>query len=250
LFLFNGVSYLFSSFSEMFITIPQKKLRKIENKHDAIVEFKKNFIQGFRYIWRRGGLKHVVLLYSLLAFFTQPIIILIPFFVKLFLDTGANWQEWVGFLSAANGFGSMVGFFLANFIKAKGSKRSTLIIISTLFEAIAFGVFGFMRNPFAALVVAFIAGIFAGFVMVNMIVILQVTTPSEIRGRLFGVLGTLNGALAPIAIALAGVIADALDKNIPVIYYFCSTAMFIVALVMTSFKSYRQFLEGTELENV
>jgi len=79
---------------------------------------------------------------------------------------------------------------------------------------------------------------------------LQVTTPSEIRGRLFGVLGTLNGALAPIAIALAGVIADALDKNIPVIYYFCSTAMFIVALVMTSFKSYRQFLEGTELENV
>ena len=40
------------------------------------------------------------------------------------------------------------------------------------------------------------------------------------------------------------------EKNIPVIYYFCSTAMFIVALVMTSFKSYRQFLEGTELENV
>ena len=64
----------------------------------------------------------------------------------------------------------------------------------------------------------FICGMFVGVVQVDLSTILQMGVPTEIRGRVFGFLGTLSAGLMPIAMGLSGVVADAIGGNIPAIY--------------------------------
>jgi hypothetical protein len=71
---------------------------------------------------------------------------------------------------------------------------------------------------------------------------LQKTTPSTIRGRVFGLLGTLSSALAPVAMGLAGVVADLVNKNILLIYTSCGAILVIIDILLAMNKEYRNFL--------
>jgi len=53
---------------------------------------------------------------------------------------------------------------------------------------------------------------------VNIITVIQGTTPSEIRGRVFGLVSTLALGLIPIAQGLSGFAIDAIDQKVSTIY--------------------------------
>jgi hypothetical protein len=79
-------------------------------------------------------------------------------------------------------------------------------------------------------------------VTVHITTILQITTPGEMRGRVFGVLATISNSLAPVAMGLAGVVADAVNQNIPLIYISCGAAMTLLTLLVSLSRRFRDYL--------
>lgn len=237
LFLINGLSFIFSAISEYFITIPQEIPEK--KKGTETQKFKNDLIEGFNFIWHKKGLKHLVLLSAFLSFFTTPIILLLPFFVEDFLKAG---DQWYGFIMAVYGLGALVGYFIAAVVRLEKKNRSFALIGCMVLEASSYGILGFVRIPLLALGLATIAGMVNGYIMVNITTILQVTTPSKIRGRVFGVLTTLVGSITPIAMSLSGIVADLVDQNIPLIYSVCSGTMVLIVLLAASMRDFRSYL--------
>ena len=240
LFLIDGLTYLFSAFSESFIRIPQNIPEKSDTWQKRFKQFKEDTIDGFRYVWQNVGIRALFFIAAFTNFFTMPIIVLLPFYVEDFLHATADWY---GYILAAFGFGSLLGYLIAGLIKISGRNRSKVIIFSIILLSSCLPVLSILSNVLYALILMFILGILNGFININIITILQITTSSEKRGRLFGLLTTLAAGLTPISMALGGIVADCLDQNIPLIYAVCGTITVILAIFTSFIKNFRKFLE-------
>ena len=83
----------------------------------------------------------------------------------------------------------------------------------------------------------------SGFINITIVSILQKSTPSEIRGRVFGLLATLTGGLVPIAMGLSGIIAEqALDNNVPMLYIISGIMALALSILISTSKDFRRFL--------
>ncbi|MFQ5796474.1 MAG: MFS transporter [Candidatus Bipolaricaulia bacterium] len=243
MFLIDGLTYLFSAFSESFIDIPQVIPEKSNQWREKFAEFKQDTVEGFHYIWGRTGLKILFLAAAFVNFFSIPISVLLPFYVEDFLKVSTDWY---GFLLAAFGVGAVIGYLLAGLIKLPGKLRSHLMMMALLGESITLGSLGVV-NPAhipitVILILMMVVGAINGFLAINFITVLQIAIPSEIRGRVFGLLGTLSGSISPIAMGLSGVVADLLNQNIPLIYAICGGFMALLTIMVSISREFRDFL--------
>jgi MFS family permease len=101
---------------------------------------------------------------------------------------------------------------------------------------------GLARTPLMALILALLGGSVGGFITINITTLVQLHTPQEIRGRVFGLLTTISSAASPIAMGLAGIVADLTGKNIPLIYLVCSAIMTVLMLWVSLNADFRAFL--------
>ncbi len=239
LFLIDGLSFLFSAFSEVFIRIPQHIPEKSKSLSEEFQKFKEGMRVGLHYVWQTRGIRTMMFASSFLAFLTAPVLILLPVFVRRYLNAG---PEAYGFLLAAYGLGTMLGYVLAGVLGLQGRVRARVLIVLMFAEAGSYAVLGLMRSVPPALGFAVVGGALDGFVIVNLTTILQLTTPSEIRGRVFGLLGTISSGLAPIGMGLAGVVADLVHQNIPLIYISVSALMALLILAAASDSHFREYL--------
>jgi MFS family permease len=239
LFLFNGLTFLFSAASESFITIPQATPASSTNWKQAFRKFQIDTAEGFRYLWHKDGMKALFLAAASLNVFAVPIFVLLPFYVKDFLRVSASWY---GFLMAAFGAGCLAGYVTASVIRFSGKSRSTMMSLLVLGTSLALAGLGFVRIPLVALLLMFGLGTMIGLVNVVAITILQVTTPDYMRGRIFGLLGTLSQALTPLAMGLSGLIADWSSQNIPLIYIACGGISLVIAITLSMNQKLHDFL--------
>ncbi len=224
--LVNGISFLFSAFSEIFIKIPQKFPEKTESLIEKKEAFKRDFIEGFVFIWSQKGLKKLVFASVLLSFFTMPILVLLPFYVQDALQVKVYW---VGFITSAYGIGSLMGYLMAGLLPFRGSQRARFMLVMMILGSLIYSVLGFATGPVFATIVFVLAGIMGGIIQVNILTILQISTPTQIRGRVFGFLTTISGSIAPLGMGLGGVVAGVSGINIPLIYISCGIIMAILA---------------------
>ena len=239
LFLIDAITYLFSAVSEFFITIPQNIPKKSPKWQETLNSFKTDTIEGFRYVWQRKGMRTLFATATFLNFFGMPFFVLLPFYVEDFLHVTA---DWFGFLLAAFGVGSLLGYTLAGTIQISGKTRSKLLIISLILMSLGFVALGMIFVPVIALTLAFIIGFITGFFSINVMTILQKTTSSEIRGRVFGLLSTLAGGLTPIALGLSGIVADLAGHNIPLIFMVCGAILVTLSSMASASREFRDFL--------
>lgn len=239
LFLIDGLTFLFSAVSETFITIPQPVRKPSSNWRQRLREFRHDLAEGFQYVWHTAGLKGLVMVSAVNNFFSVPILLLLPFYVEDFLQVKVDWY---GFLLAAFGMGSLLGSGIAGMCRPSGWTRARLMMLVMLLDALFYGLLAVVRLPLAALALAFLSGAAGGFFAINTTTLIQMTTPSQIRGRIFGLLGTIAGSITPLALGLSGVVADLTGKNIPLIYLTCSGALLVLALVVISRREIREFL--------
>jgi len=239
LFLIDAISYFFSAVSEMFITIPQVIKIDEESNKKLLVAFKEDIKEGFHFIWKNKGMRNLFIAAAALNFFFTPIMILLPFYVEDFLHKRA---DWFGFLVAGFGAGAMIGYLISSALKVSGVRRSRSVSLALVAMSICFGSLGLIRHAPLALGLVFLIGIMSGYLNINIATILQLTTPSEIRGRVFALLGTLSGGLAPIAMGLSGVVTDLLHQNIPLVLLFCGSATFVLSVVLGFNRDFREFL--------
>jgi MFS transporter, DHA3 family, macrolide efflux protein len=212
---------------------------KVDGWRPQMCKFRNDIVDGLRYVWRKGGLRELVLVSAMLNFFTAPILLLLPFYVEDFLKVAVDWY---GFIIAAYGIGALLGYLAAGIIKTSNSARATLMIVLILLEAVGYSLLAFVKDPYTALALSVLGGFAGGYVTVNITTLLQFTTPGPIRGRVFGLLGTIAGAITPIAMGISGVIADLLDQNIPLIYFACGVIMAALTLLLALSKEFRDYL--------
>jgi MFS transporter, DHA3 family, macrolide efflux protein len=109
-------------------------------------------------------------------------------------------------------------------------------------ESLGYGLIGLIVRPVLAAMLAFGVGCVSGFVTISVTTILQISTPGEIRGRIFGLLGTIAGAITPISMGLSGIVADLVDRNVPLIYMTCGGMMTLLSLLVSFRPGFRDFL--------
>ena len=188
---------------------------------------------------RNHGFRHLFMAAAFINFFLIPSIVLLPFFVEDFLMAT---PDWYGYIVASLGAGAMVGYVFAGTVRLKGKTRSNLVLVSLVLMSALFGVLGLIESKVPAMVDFFVVGLLNGFININIVTILQQTTPSKIRGRVFGVLTTLSGGLVPLAMGLTGVIADLLDQNIPLILILSGSISAVLCGVLAFSAEFRRFM--------
>jgi len=213
--LIDGVTYLFSAVSESFISIPQKRREASESWSAAFRTFKSDTWEGVRYLREAEGLKGLFFVIALINFFSAPFGVLLPFFVE---DTLGSTPAWFGYIIGGMAVGSIIGSMVAGALNVAPKNKGKAVIGSLSLLAAGFVAFAYSSGPVAALLILAAVGLCSGVVSVLITSVIQLSTPTEIRGRVFGLLGTLSAGLTPISLGLAGVIADLLDRNIPLIY--------------------------------
>jgi MFS family permease len=239
LFVIDGFTYLFSALSESFIDIPQKMTETGAGIKATYNRFMSDIKDGFAYVWKNKGMRALFFAAAFLNFFLSPIAVLLPFYVEDFLNANS---DWFGFILAAFGAGSLVGFIIAGAMRISGRVRSFLTIALLFLVGLAFTALGLNRSVYIALGLEFGTGMMFGIINIYIMTIMQVTTPSEIRGRVFGILRTMSGGLYPIGTGLTGVIAELTGNNVPVIYTASGVITALLTLIVATSRNFREFL--------
>jgi MFS family permease len=239
LFLINSGTYFYATVSESFISIPQPEKRPERTAGEAWKIFVHDTKEGLDYVWNEKGMRILFLAAALLHLLIAPMLLLLPFYVEDYLRQNASWY---GYLLAAVGLGSVTGYIIAGAVSVRGKMQSRMITLSLLCASLLLGIVGFITQPFVVLGVVTLFGVAAGIFIVKTTTVIQLAANTEIRGRVFGLLGTLTSGLAPIGMGIAGVIADMANKNIPIIYATCGLLVLAMSIGLALSREAREFL--------
>ncbi|RMH66212.1 MAG: MFS transporter [Calditrichaeota bacterium] len=235
----NGITYLLSALSEGFIHIPQRIPEKTKGIKNYFHIFSEDIRQGLRYIRQNAGLKRLLYLSIGTSFFSTPVMILMVFYVTDFLKLS---NEWFGYFLVIFGVGSLVGTILVSVFRVHGDSRKFFLILFLLLEAAGYLLLPYVTHYSQAMALAFFGGVMNGFSTISIFSLMQLTTPSKIRGRVFGALTTLSGSIAPLGMAMGGVLYDYFDHNIGIIYTISGLGMIFVILIVSSNRAFRKFI--------
>lgn len=239
LFLFDGLSFLFAAGSEALVQVPPQPPRERLGLAASVRQFGASIREGFAYVRRTPGLLPFMAAPASYNFATMTVLPLLPFFVKLNLHAGA---EWYGLLLAAISFGTIAGFLAAGLVRVTGEARARFLLVLIPLSPTPLLVAGFVHSRGLALLVGFALGAMLGLINVNLVTLLQSSSPPELRGRVMGVWAALGTAVAPLGMALGGLAGDLTGKNIPLLFTAAGTLTVSVIAASLGRRSTRRFL--------
>jgi MFS transporter, DHA3 family, macrolide efflux protein len=240
LMIIDAASYLYAAISDSLLRLPDA-VRPSTPSLERSKPLRAELFEALRYVHVRTGMRTVFYTMTLFQLLMVPMVILFPFYVDQQLRAG---PQWYGFLLAASGFGSLVGYAVGGGAKVSGEVASRMILVATLAMSFLLLSLAAVSNPWIALLLVGAVGTTSGFNAVRLMTILQMAIPSEIRGRVLGVLMTITQGLAPFAMALTGVLADLAKRNIAAIYLGCGSAAAILSVNIIFRRDCRGFLAG------
>jgi MFS family permease len=124
-----------------------------------------------------------------------------------------------------------------------GESRSKTIVSGILTLSLALIGIGFTKQAYVALVLMTLLGLATVLVGILTVSVVQMATPSEMRGRVFGLLATLTQGLSPIALGLSGFVADQLGPSqIGWIYTISGGIALAIAIALSTDKELYRFL--------
>ncbi|MDJ0841911.1 MAG: MFS transporter [Acidobacteriota bacterium] len=238
LIIIDAISFLLSALSESFIRMPRRLERKKEFGH-PLQGFWRDTVEGFRYVWDHRGVRALFLTASVINFTAMPFLVLAPFYVE---DVLRVTVDWYGYILAAYAMGSLAGFAVGGSLKLGGKGRMLVLLGVIPAAAVCFGLVTLILHPAFACAMLFGVGLFFGVFNVNIMTLLQLDTPEEMRGRVLGLLMSLFGALMPVSMGIAGWITDLLDQNVLLVLRICSLALMVTALIGAASSNYRNYL--------
>jgi len=208
--LLNGVSFILSGFSEMFIKAIYKK--------DTVVNIGESVLEGFkvgvRYLKRKTGLLTLMVYSLFLNFAFSPLFSIgIPYLFR----TELRKSEWdLAWINIAFGIAMMVSGVIIGGMAIKSTKsfmRKTFPFLSSSFFVITLLIL-FLSTDVINYTVFYISMIGANIFMAGAMMatniplntaLIKIIDP-EYRGRVFGVISSISGGAVPIAVFLGGVL--------------------------------------------
>lgn len=211
LLLVDGVSFILSAISEMFINIPLSQGTVNSIGKGAFVS---NLKEGLQYVRANTVLLEVMKIAAVLNFVMAPMFILLPKFVNIHLGAAASMY---GYMLAC----MMAGTFLASLIVAftKFVQRNVWIVIYgvTIQGVLLLGLILLPRHMYYGHLALFLfSGLINGIVNVYFSALMQRITAPEHMGKVYGLVETMSSGLQPLSQGLTGFIGDRL--SIPVIF--------------------------------
>ena len=118
-----------------------------------------------------------------------------------------------GFLLASAGVGLIIG---AGFLGQWGDrvKRLPLSLLGFCSMGVMLIGFSFVHQLWAALVLSVLLGLGAALIGVPMQTLIQVETPADMRGKVFGLQNNVINIALSLPLAIAGLLADAIGLRI------------------------------------
>lgn len=203
-FLFNGISFLISAFSEYFI-----KIHKVE-KHSEELTFLEDLRFGIRFIKNFKGLKY---LYMVISFLNLCAVMSMTLTLPWFQLNKQLGIVAYGVAMGINTLGMFVGFSFLSVINIKSDKKFMMFILSGVLISSTMIVYSFTMNRIIIYSMFFINGISLAVINSLIQISLQNNVPSKIRGKIFAFKNTISSALMPVGMLIAALLAEKLRIN-------------------------------------
>ncbi|GAA0126925.1 MFS transporter [Clostridium sp. CTA-19] len=219
LFLFNGLSYLFSAITEMFMRIPH-----IVNK-ESKVTFKEDFKEGFKFMWKFKTLRNIFACACMLNFCFCGAMILFKVYCKEVEFLGI---ERFGYLMTLYSVGAILASILLSVFKIKKENKFKVYLISLLF----FSANAFLIPLAGSYIMMVVIMFFMAFFMVvfnnlfDSAMILVI--PANKRGKVSAIAGTLSMGLAPLGTLIGGVLGEFMSAGYAMAILFTIGCVFTI----------------------
>ncbi len=248
--LLNGISFILSGFSEMFIKTPHKQ-EVPKTQHS----FFKDMSIGFKYIKEKEGVLTMLMYLVFINFAIAPIFnVAMPSLLRIQLHRSA-WE--IGWVNIAASLAMMVAGIVVGSIKIKRLTRTikfnllmvVLAMVLLTVDIFLFSLGLYSYGVFYGLIIAIhvMVGIFLIGVNVPFNTSLVKVIDPALRGRVFSTFGAIAGALSPIAIVVGGFLIE--KTSVSLLGLVCSLIMVIPAIGFTTNKKVHTLLEGIEKDN-
>ncbi|MBU7024757.1 MAG: MFS transporter, partial [Theionarchaea archaeon] len=218
-FLINGVSFLGSSISEVFIRYSQKT-KRFTGVHEVVSDLR----EGLSFVRAHHGLLILLMIALVLNFLMSPLFsVVIPYVMRVIIKFSA---EQFGMLETSFMGGTLVGNIIIGAFLVK-TKVKKLLNLGLLVESVVMVVFAFILFPqvlhvlgyaswlcFIALSCTFVfLGLFNAFVNTPLMVELQKMTPTAFRARVFSVIELAAQGVVPIGFGIMGFLLDLIPAH-------------------------------------
>lgn len=231
----NGISFLLSALSEMFLKIPkiQKSKDEASNKRFNVSNFKKDFIEGIKCIYNIKILKNIVITVCIINLVFNPTLSVgLPFISKTIIGISDGQY---GILNSIMVIGSFIAPVLLTLISKKTDVNKIFIfgLLGCSAITILLGINSsngflsmFQENSLLPFVFLCVNGVVM-YIFVNMVnicisTIKQREVPVEILGRVNGVFSSIAMSVIPLGQMIYGVLFDKLPIYIPLTITACT----------------------------
>ncbi|ACM23276.1 MFS transporter [Thermotoga neapolitana] len=213
--LINSLSFLISGIFEMFIKVEEKHLKKVSKERKMWQDIRSAllYIRSVRFILV------TILVIAIMNFFTGSMHVLLPEHVS---KLGKS--EWVyGTLMSMLSFGGLIVTFLMATIKTRASVKT--LGLNLVGYGLAVFVFAMTGNHWLMFAMYFLIGIFQTLFNINVITLLQLAIPEEMRGKIFSLISAVSFSLLPVSYGFFGF----LSSYVATAHIFITTSMALIA---------------------
>ena len=166
----------------------------------------RDYMQGLSYVYKNN--KAPIKYHLLQIFIASSIIAILSELTISFVQNTLNQgQESFGYFVAFAGIGMGVSILTLPKLANKISKRN-LITSGFLISSLMLIGISTTSNIYLVLIYIFFLGFGNGYITIPIQTILQETTPSKIRGRIFGIQNVFISAAFTLPVVIAGYLAD------------------------------------------
>ncbi len=198
----NGISYIFSAITELFLKIPKDKA---QNNNSHILN---DIRDGYTYIWNNKGLRFFLIFCSSMNLFLSLAQIL---FLPLFKSNILLGVEKYGFSMACFSLGIVIGTILLSLNKITFSNRCLCLIMYSLLFSLIMSIFPMMNNWILVSLLLLAGGIVNSFTQNIIISSLQLNIKSDMMGRVFAAYSMILNVLKPLGCLIGGLLGEVLN---------------------------------------
>ena len=162
-----------------------------------------NLREGIRYVWSDPVVFSVMATAMIPRLFAMPYQALLPIFQKDVLQVGA---DGLGLMMAAPGLGAMLAMLGVAHFASRVSRPGLLMLAALVFQGVFLALFALVRTLALALVTLVVVGGFQVLFMSVSNMVLHMTVPDNLRGRVMSIY-MLDRGITPAGALLAGISA-------------------------------------------
>jgi MFS family permease len=240
LFAIDGVTYISSAAALLLMRAAATSAapERAERSSQRLIE---DIRSAAEYIWRRPGMRLVLLAAIPVSIFTDTILVFLSFYTTN--NLGEPLSRYA-YLLACFSCGLFLGYAWIARSRMPADRKSTVVISCIVASATVCMSLAFIHTYWLASVLLLLFGSFTGAVSLLCMNALLSQTDRDKRGRVAAVLIMITQGITPLTMALLGIVVDELKGNLAPLYASCGLALLITGLMLFSSRDLRFFLSG------